>query len=99
MVPSNTSSKAVWQKIQTETPPNPLCAIECPQALGRRAHDVGLQHRIHHAMRRRRDAKLKAELHDLAAEPGQFEPVAAIEIERHRRLHGWRRVAGKVENR
>src|SRR5712671_2387487 len=27
----------------------------------RRTHDVGLQHRIHHAVRRRRDAKLKAE--------------------------------------
>ena len=33
MVPSNTSSKAVWQKIQTETPPNPFFAIECPQTL------------------------------------------------------------------
>jgi hypothetical protein len=29
---------------------------------------------------------------------GQFEPVAALEIDRHRRLHGGRRVAGNIEN-
>ena len=49
-------------------------------------------------MRRRRNTKLAAELYDLAAEPGQFEPAAALEIQRHRRLHGRRRVAGKIEN-
>src|SRR5207245_1075670 len=44
---------------------------------------------------RRRDAELLAELDDLAAEPGQLQPVAALEIERHRCLHGWWHVAGE----
>src|ERR1700682_1083077 len=64
-----------------------------PKPSARRTHDVGFQHRIHQTVRRRRDAKLKAEFGDLAAEPGQLQPVAALEVERHRRLHGRRRVA------
>src|SRR5437879_1173114 len=53
---------------------------------GRPTHDVGLEQRIHRAVRRRRNTKPAAELCDLAAEPGQLEPVAALEVERHRRL-------------
>src|SRR6516165_4926894 len=65
---------------------------------GRRAHDVGLQHRIHHAVGGRRDTEPAAELDDLAAKPGEFEPVAALEIERHRRFHGGRSVVEKVKS-
>ena len=79
----------------------PLAAtpfLDAKQCLAGRTHDIGLQHRVHHSVRGRRNAKLTPELDDLAVEPGQFEAIAAIEIERHRRLHGRWRMADEIEN-
>src|SRR5215211_6936731 len=61
-----------------------ICSPILHPSSPRRTHHVGFQHRIHHVVRRRWDAKLAAQFGDLAAEPGHLEPVAAIEIERHR---------------
>src|SRR6185312_10119670 len=58
---------------------------------GRRSHHVGLQRRVHEGVCRRLHSELAAKLDHLAAEPRQLDAVAALEVERHRRLHGGRR--------
>ena len=61
-------------------------------------HHIRLQHRIDHAVRRGRHAEFAADFGDLAAEPGQLQPVAALEVERHRGLHVGRHLPDQFEN-
>ena len=78
---------------QSPDPPAPARARANCSA--RRAHDVRLQQRVHHAVDRRRHVEPIPQFDDLAAEPRQLEPVAALEIEGHRRLHGRRHMTGE----
>src|SRR6185437_2725550 len=60
-----------------------LLYINNAKRSSRRPQDVRLQQRVEDVVGRRRYAQVAAELDDLAREPGQLQPVAAFEVERH----------------
>jgi hypothetical protein len=64
----------------------------------RRPHRIRLQHRIHHGVGRRRHAERASECDNLAAEPGQFQSVAAFEVKRHRGFYRRRCLVVEFEN-
>jgi hypothetical protein len=63
--------------------PPPRDTTRSCQMLTYSPHPVGLQNRVDHLLRRRRESILTAESDHFACEPVQFETVASVEVVRH----------------